>query len=117
MLLGGSGLCLYVQAAVKSHFAFNAKAVAAARRWRPKKTDENRQKAHVRQGSSICLLTSSLVYQRRASERQRGPGPGAVEPSVVSHFRSTAGEQRVGEMGATTDRRKGGRGGGKGERD
>lgn len=57
----------------------------------------NLPKSNYQAGQSfICLLTSSLVYQRCASERQRGPG--ALEPSVVSHFWSAAGDQRVGEM-------------------
>lgn len=94
----GSGLCLYLEAKVKSRWAFNTKPVTKGRRWRQRKTaDENLPKSNHQAGQSfICLLTSSLVYQRCASERQRGPA--AVEPSVVSHFWSAAGDQRVGEM-------------------
>lgn len=45
--------------------------------------------------SFICLLTSSLVYQWCVSEEQSRPS--AAESSVVSHFCSAAGDQRVGE--------------------
>ena len=49
--------------------------------------------------SFICLLTSSLVYQWCVSEKQSGPS--TAEASVVSHFCSTAGDQRVGETEGT----------------
>lgn len=56
--------------------------------------------------SFICLLTSSLVYQWCVSEEQSRPG--AAESSVVSHFCSAAGDQRVGETeGNNRLRRKG----------
>ena len=45
--------------------------------------------------SFIRLLTSSLVYQWCVSEKQSRPS--AAESSVVSHFCSAAGDQRVGE--------------------
>ena len=45
--------------------------------------------------SFICLLTSSLVYQWCVSETASRTS--AAESSVVSHFCSAAGDQRVGE--------------------
>lgn len=62
-----------------------------------KKTpDENTVKGKYKARQSfICLLTSSLVYQWRVSEKQNRPS--AAESSVVSHFCSAAGDQRVGE--------------------
>lgn len=59
--------------------------------------DENTAKGKYQtRQNSICLLTSSLVYQWCVSEEQR-----AAEASVVSHFCSAAGDQRLGEAEGT----------------
>lgn len=75
--------------------------------WQVKKktTDKNTAKGKYQARQSfICLLTSILVYQWCISEKQSGPS--AAESSVVSHFCSAAGDQRVGETEGNNRLRK-----------
>lgn len=44
---------------------------------------------------SVCFFTSCLVYQWCVSEKQSRPS--TAKASVVSHFCSAAGDQKVGE--------------------